>query len=476
MNKDPAEISDNAVNIAESELQQKEPNPEEDKEQGMEQKQLEFEKKDNAIKEAETIPQNNQDEVDSSECLKENKNQNEDNEDGNLKKQPTTSEASTSQMTEDPKENKNQNEYNEDTNLKKQPTTSEASTSQMTEDPKENKNQNEDNEDANLMKEHTTSEASTSQMSEQITESEAIRLLCNTEMKKEVIEKQSEAVDSLPEITDMEIQHNSVMENENGQSQPDDEQYKIKNITGGVKRMSVEVQGGSKAKAIKTEADDHESLLLGGDNDILDDDDYSEDDDKLLDDGENLKEDENTSSSGSSRSFKAIEGEGSYSSEEDGNTDDLQPTETIPAETENPFEDEDSEVGDQKSGPQNNVPYGGSHCFALPGVFDNDNEDPAARMQSFIQPPGTNMFMQQVIKSRLPSTSSVSSDSQVATTAKGTKQQSAAMASQPSVKIEKVMESCLTRPIQFKHQQLKQFGEGTCEMLTTVEKIIGSCK
>ena len=67
LNKDPAEISDNAVNIAESELQQKDPNPKEDKEQAMEQKQLELEKKDNTIKEAETIPQNNQDEVDSSE-------------------------------------------------------------------------------------------------------------------------------------------------------------------------------------------------------------------------------------------------------------------------------------------------------------------------------------------------------------------------------------------------------------------------
>ena len=321
--------------------------------------------------------------------------------------------------------------------------------------------------------EPTTSEATTSQMSEQITESEAILLLCSTETEKEAIEKQSEAVDSPPEITDMEIQQNSVMQNENKQSQPDDEQYKIKNRTGGLKRMSVEVQGRSKAKAIKTEADDPESSLFGGDNDMLDDDDYSEDDDKLLEDGENLKVDENTSSSGSSRSFKALEGEGSYSSKEDGNTDDLQPMETIPPETENPFEDEVSEVGGQESGPQNNVAYGGSHCFALPGVFNNDNEDPAACMQSLIQPLGTNTFMQQVMKSRLLSTLSVSSDSQVATTAKGTKQQSAAMASQPSVKIEKVMESHLTRPIQSKQQQQKQFGEGTREMLTTVEKIIG---
>ena len=102
-----------------------------------------------------------------------------------------------------------------------------------------------------------------------------------------------------------------------------------------------------------------------------------------------------------------------------------------------------------------------------PGVFSNDNEDPAAHMQSLIQPPGTNAFMQQVMKSRLPSTSSVSSDSQVATTAKGTQQNnSAAMGSQPSDKIERVMESHLTRPIQ-SHQQEKQFPEGT------VEKIIG---
>ena len=88
-------------------------------------------------------------------------------------------------------------------------------------------------------------------------------------------------------------------------------------------------------------------------------------------------------------------------------------------------------------------------------------------MQSLIQPPGTNAFMQQVMKSRLPSTSSVSLDSQVATTTKGTQQNSsAAMGSQPSEKIERVMESHLTRPIQ-SHQQEKQFPEGT------VEKIIG---
>ena len=71
------------------------------------------------------------------------------------------------------------------------------------------------------------------------------------------------------------------------------------------------------------------------------------------------------------------------------------------------------------------------------------------------------------MKSRLPSMSSVSSDSQVATTAKGTQQNnSAAMGSQPSEKLERVMESRLTRPIQ-SHQQEKQFPEGT------VEKIIG---
>ena len=93
-------------------------------------------------------------------------------------------------------------------------------------------------------------------------------------------------------------------------------------------------------------------------------------------------------------------------------------------------------------------------------------------MQSLIQPPVTNMFMMQVMKSRLPSTSSVSSDFQVATTAKGTKQNnSAAMASQPSDKIERVMESHLTRMIQ-SQQQEKQFAKGSREMSSTVEKII----
>ena len=251
-----------------------------------------------------------------------------------------------------------------------------------------------------------------------------------------------------------------------------DEQFKIRNITGGLKRMSVEVQGGSKAKAMKIEADDHESLLLSGDNEMLDDDDYSECDEKLLD-GDNLKLDENTSSSGSSRSFKALEGEGSYSSEEDVATGDLQQTETIHSGTEHDFDNQVSQVGGQESVQQNNVAYAAGQCFALPGVFSNDNEDPAAHMQSLIQPLGTNPFMQQVMKSRLPSTSSVSSDSQVATTAKGTKQNnSAAMASQPSDKIERVMESCFTRPIQSQQQQ-KQFAEGSPEMSSTVEKIIG---
>ena len=72
--------------------------------------------------------------------------------------------------------------------------------------------------------------------------------------------------------------------------------------------------------------------------------------------------------------------------------------------------------------------------------------------------------MQQVMKSRLPSTSSVSLDSHVATPANGTKQNnSAAMGSQPSDKIERVMESNLTRPIQ-SQQQEKQFAEGTVEI------------
>ena len=121
--------------------------------------------------------------------------------------------------------------------------------------------------------------------------------------------------------------------------------------------MSVEVQGGSKAKAMKIEADNRESLLLGGDNDILDDNDYFKSDDKLLDDGDNLKVDENTSSSSSSRSFKALEGDGSYS-EEDVATDDLQQMETIHPGTENDFQHQVSQVGHQESGPQNNVTYG----------------------------------------------------------------------------------------------------------------------
>ena len=111
--------------------------------------------------------------------------------------------------------------------------------------------------------------------------------------------------------------------------------------------MSVEVQGGSKAKAMKIEVDDHESLLLGGDNEMFNDDDYSESDEKLLDDGENLKLDENTSSSGSSRSFKGLEGEGDYSSEENVATDDLQQTQTIHSGTENDFEDQVSQEGCQ---------------------------------------------------------------------------------------------------------------------------------
>ena len=35
---------------------------------------------------------------------------------------------------------------------------------------------------------------------------------------------------------------------------------------------------------MKIEVDDHESLLLGGDNEMFNDDDYSESDEELLDD------------------------------------------------------------------------------------------------------------------------------------------------------------------------------------------------
>ena len=90
------------------------------------------------------------------------------------------------------------------------------------------------------------------QMSEQITESEAVQLLSstetekevlekNSETEKEVIEKHSEKVATPPRSTEIGIEQKSVMQNESVQCQPDDEQFKIRNITGGLIRMSVEV-------------------------------------------------------------------------------------------------------------------------------------------------------------------------------------------------------------------------------------------
>ena len=298
----------NSKLTSKSELSTVQPIQEQDKNPPMEQKEEELGNKEKEIKEAEEITQNNQHDFDT---------------------------------TKNRYEDQNQHEHNQNANLNKEHSTSEVSTAQ--------------NDDQSLHEEQSHCQNDT-QMSEQITESEAVRVLCSTQTEKEVLEKNfktekefidknSEKVATPPRSTEIGIEEKSVMPNESLQCQADDEQFKISNITGGLKRMSVEVQGESKAKAMKIEVDDRESLLLGGDNDMFNDDDYSESDEKLLDDGENLKLDENTSSSGSSTSFKRLEGEGNYSSEENVTTDDLQQTQTIHPGTENDFEDQVSEEG-----------------------------------------------------------------------------------------------------------------------------------
>ena len=188
-------------------------------------------------------------------------------------------------------------------------------------------------------------------MSEQVTASEAMLLLCSSDTKK-----QSQIVQS--EVSVME--QKSVMQKE---SDGEAEQNIIRNITGGLKRMSVEVPGGPKTKVKKTDADDHESLLLGETNELLDELD-TDDDDKLLDDGhaESGKIDDK-SSSPSSINYEQVEGEGSYSSEEDCGAD------QFPPEVDNIFEPELSKGAPNQAEAHNSSEYVGHSCFAVPGVF-----------------------------------------------------------------------------------------------------------
>ena len=220
-----------------SEVSTVQPIPEEDKNQPMEQKEEELGNEEKEIEQAEKITQNNEHDFHSSENRNEDQNQHEDNEDANLNKEPSTSEVSTAQN---------------------------------------------DEQSLHVEQNHCKNDT---QMSEQITESEAIQLLCSTETEKEVIEKHSETekeviekhsetekeviekhsetekeviekhsktekekVPTPPRSTEIGMEQKSVMQNESIQGQSDDEQFKIRNITGGLKRMSVEVQGGSKQR------------------------------------------------------------------------------------------------------------------------------------------------------------------------------------------------------------------------------------
>ena len=154
----------------------------------MEQKQEELAKEEKEIERAEKITQNNQDDFYSSENQNEEQNQHEDNKDANLNKESSTLEVSTAQ-----------------------------------------------NYEQSLHVEQSHSKNVT-QMSEQITESEAIRLLCSTETQKEVIEKHSKTekeviekhsetekeviekhsktVPTPPRSTEIGIEQKSVMQNE----------------------------------------------------------------------------------------------------------------------------------------------------------------------------------------------------------------------------------------------------------------------
>ena len=274
----------------------------------------------------------------------------------------------------------------------------------------------------------------TSEMSEQVTASEAMLLLCSSDTKK-----QSQIVQS--EVSVME--QKSVMQKE---SDGEAEQNIIRNITGRLKRMSVEVPGGPKTKVKKTDADDHESLLLGETNELLDELD-TDDDDKLLDDGhaESGKIDDK-SSSPSSINYEQVEGEGSYSSEEECGAD------QFPPEVDNIFEPELSKGAPNQAEAHNSSEYVGHSCFAVPGVFHCHDEEQPAPMQTLIQPPGTNSFMQEVMKSRLPSTSSVASsvpsESPLHKTADVRHKPNIQLPSESASRIEQVMESRLMKPIQ----------------------------
>ena len=158
----------------------------------------------------------------------------------------------------------------------------------------------------------------------------------------------------------------------------------------------------------------------------MSEDDDGDIDDRLLDSTEQLKiHDE--SSSGASRSYLGLEGEGSYSDEGvdgqegvlfqgTGKCQDLQQ----PAENE-VFQQDSFQQSQQQAEPgvlNFSALRQPAQCFGVPSFqqLADGNEDSAVRMQSVIQPPGTNPDMQKVMRSRLASdktTSSVSSEKDV---------------------------------------------------------------
>ena len=284
-----------------------------------------------------------------------------------------------------------------------------------------NEPKEEDNTKATNIAEKTAIDtAAASQMSEQVTESEALKMLENSEAVEEKL----------------------------------DEKCKIHQLTGGLKRMSVDAQGGSKSKARKADFDESENLLLDTGEDELLDDDASFVDEKLLDyHSEDNKGNDDESSSGASRSYLDLGGEGTYSTDEQdlGNDDTEIPEQENTAEVRQSVSQKGQALIESQQEVQRQTPKNGAafaaHCFLPQGAFQNEPNE-AVRIQTLIQPPGTNVKMQQVMKGRLPSTSSVSSDSHTVVVAQSGRPEVGGMALQLTQIMANVMESRLSAPSQ----------------------------
>ena len=160
--------------------------------------------------------------------------------------------------------------------------------------------------------------------------------------------------------------------------------------------------------------------LLDGDVDLSYDENYDEG--KLLDDLGKSKVDIDDSSSGASRMYAPVGQE--PNSEDLFNDDEVSDRNLIAAAEKltGPTVDcrtqpsQSQEYDEQPSDNQQNLPsfpatFGKSSTSAMAAV----NHDTVARMKTIIHPPGTNTSMQTIMKSQLPSTGSVSSETEILT-------------------------------------------------------------